>query len=56
MDQTKLICLSYVLRFAKGTTVRFLDSDPILHSVLWPRVSVLWPRDKDRSYRTCCRP
>ncbi len=37
MDQIKLSFTPAVLPIVKGTTVRFLNSDPILHNVFWPR-------------------
>ena len=42
MDQVKLVFTPRVLPIVKGTTVRFLNSDPILHNVFWP---------KNKSYR-----
>ena len=36
MDQKKLVFTPTVLPIVKGTTVRFLNSDPILHNVFWP--------------------
>ncbi|MFQ5733133.1 MAG: hypothetical protein ACE5KM_14420 [Planctomycetaceae bacterium] len=44
MDQKKLTFIPHVLPIVKGTTVRFLNSDPILHNIFWPK-------SKDRSYR-----
>jgi plastocyanin len=37
MDQVKLVFIPHVLPIIKGTTVRFLNSDPILHNVFWPK-------------------
>ncbi len=37
MDQIKLKFVPAVLPIVKGTTVRFLNSDPILHNVFWPK-------------------
>lgn len=37
MDQAKLAFIPHVLPIVKGTTVRFLNSDPILHNVFWPK-------------------
>lgn len=37
MDQIKLVFTPHVLPIVKGTTVRFLNSDPILHNVFWPK-------------------
>ena len=44
MDQKKLEFIPHVLPIVKGTTVRFLNSDPILHNVFWPK-------SKDGSYK-----
>ena len=35
MDQAKLAFIPHVLPIVKGTTVRFLNNDPILHNVFW---------------------
>lgn len=43
VDQKKLVFIPHVLPIVKGTTVRFLNSDPILHNVFWPK-------SKDGSY------
>jgi len=37
MDQAKLVFIPHVLPIVKGTTVRFLNNDPILHNVFWPK-------------------
>ncbi len=37
MDQAKLAFIPHVLPIVKGTTVRFLNNDPILHNVFWPK-------------------
>jgi plastocyanin len=37
MDQIKLVFTPAVLPIIKGTTVNFLNSDPILHNVFWPK-------------------
>jgi plastocyanin len=37
MDQAKLTFVPHVLPIVKGTTVRFLNSDPILHNVFWTK-------------------
>ena len=44
MDQKKLTFTPHVLPIVKGTTVKFLNGDPILHNVFWPK-------SKDGSYR-----
>ncbi len=43
MDQMKLVFTPRVLPIVKGTTVKFVNSDPILHNVFWPK-------SKDGSY------
>lgn len=35
MDQVKLTFIPHVLPILKGTTVNFLNSDPVLHNVFW---------------------
>jgi len=37
MDQAKLVFIPHILPIVKGTTVRFLNNDPILHNVFWPK-------------------
>jgi len=37
MDQAKLVFIPRVLPIVKGTTVHFLNNDPILHNVFWPK-------------------
>ncbi len=37
MDQAKLVFIPHVLPIVKGTTVEFLNSDPVLHNVFWPK-------------------
>jgi len=37
MDQKKLTFIPFVLPIVKGTTVRFVNSDPILHNIFWPK-------------------
>lgn len=43
VDQKKLEFIPHVLPIVIGTEVRFLNSDPILHNVFWPK-------SKDGSY------
>jgi plastocyanin len=38
MDQKKMTFIPHVLAVAKGTTVDFLNSDPVGHNVYWPSV------------------
>ncbi len=44
MDQKKLLFIPRVLPIVKGTKVEFLNSDPVLHNVFWPK-------SKDGSYK-----
>jgi len=37
MDQAKLVFIPHLLPILKGTTVRFVNSDPVLHNVFWPK-------------------
>ena len=37
MDQQKLTFVPNVLPIVKGTTVRFINTDPVLHNVFWPK-------------------
>ena len=37
MDQMKLTFIPHVLPIVKGTTVNFLNSDPVLHNVFWQK-------------------
>lgn len=37
MDQIKLAFIPAVLPIVKGTTVEFINSDPVLHNVFWPK-------------------
>lgn len=37
MDQVRLVFTPPVLPVVKGSTVEFLNSDPILHNVFWPK-------------------
>ena len=39
MDQKKMTFVPHVLPVLKGTTVEFLNSDPVGHNVYWPSVS-----------------
>jgi plastocyanin len=36
MNQKKLTFIPHVLPIVKGTTVKFLNEDPMLHNVFWP--------------------
>src|SRR5260370_24461090 len=39
IDQRKMAFLPHVVAVQHGTTVEFLDSDPVGHNVYWPSVS-----------------
>lgn len=39
MDQKKMTFAPHVLPVLKGTTVEFLNSDPVGHNVYWPSIS-----------------
>ena len=37
IDQKKLTFIPFVMPIVKGTTVQFVNSDPVLHNVFWPK-------------------
>ncbi len=39
MDQTKMTFVPHVMVVQAGTTVEFLNSDPVGHNVYWPSIS-----------------
>jgi len=39
MDQVKLVFIPHVLPIVAGTSVKFLNSDPVVHNVMWPASS-----------------
>jgi len=39
MDQVKLVFIPHVLPVVAGTSVKFLNSDPVVHNVMWPASS-----------------
>ena len=39
MDQVQMVFVPHVLVIVKGTTVNFLNDDPVQHNVYWPAVS-----------------
>jgi len=45
MDQVRLVFTPNVLPIVKGTTVEFLNSDPIQHNVFWPKGKGAKPRN-----------
>ncbi len=59
MDQKNLKFVPHVLVVLKGTTVNFLNSDPVGHNVFWPSISGnkklahnlgTWPQGQQKSY------
>lgn len=60
MDQKGLKFVPHVLVVLKGTTVDFLNSDPVGHNVYWPSVSGnkklthnmgTWPKDQKKPFQ-----
>lgn len=60
MDQSKMKFVPYVLVVVQGTTVDFLNSDPVGHNVYWPSVSGnkklarnlgSWPKGEKKSFQ-----
>lgn len=59
MDQKKMTFIPHVLVVLKGTTVDFLNSDPVGHNVYWPAISGdkklahnlgTWPQGAKKSF------
>ncbi len=57
MDQVKLVFTPSVLPIVNGTTVKFLNGDPILHNVFWPKSKTYathnlgsWGKGTSKSY------
>ncbi len=59
MDQKNLKFVPHVLVVIKGTTVSFLNSDPVGHNVFWPSISGnkklahnlgTWPQGQQKSF------
>lgn len=59
MDQKNLKFAPHVLVILKGTTVNFLNSDPVGHNVFWPSISGnkklahnlgTWPQGQEKSF------
>ncbi len=59
MDQKNLKFVPHVLVVLKGTTVNFLNSDPVGHNVFWPSISGnkklahnlgTWPQGQEKSF------
>ena len=59
MDQVQMVFIPHVLVIVKGTTVNFLNDDPVPHNVYWPAISQnrklahnmgTWPRGIVKSF------
>src|ERR1700739_1023917 len=59
MDQTKMTFVPHVMVVQAGTTVEFLNSDPVGHNVYWPSISGnkklahnmgTWPKGEKKSF------
>ncbi len=60
MDQKKMTFVPHVLVVQKGTTVEFLNSDPVGHNVYWPSISGnkklahnlgTWPQGQKKTFQ-----
>jgi plastocyanin len=60
MDQTKMTFIPHVMVVQVGTTVEFLNSDPVGHNVYWPSISGnkkqshnlgTWPKGEKKSFQ-----
>jgi len=58
MDQKKMKFVPHVMVVVKGTTVDFLNSDPVGHNVFWPSAGKIpshnlgtWPQGEKKSYQ-----
>lgn len=60
MDQAKMAFIPHVIVILQGTTVDFLNSDPVGHNVYWPSVSGnkklahnmgTWPKGEKKSFQ-----
>ena len=60
MDQKGLLFSPHVLAVQQGTTVEFLNSDPVGHNVYWPSISGnkklshnlgTWPKGEKKSFQ-----
>lgn len=60
VDQTKMAFIPHVMVVMQGTTVEFLNSDPVGHNVYWPSVSGnkklahnlgTWPKGEKKSFQ-----
>jgi plastocyanin len=60
IDQKKMTFIPHVVAVLKGTTVDFLNSDPVGHNVYWPSISGnkklahnlgTWPKGEKKSFQ-----
>jgi plastocyanin len=60
IDQKKMTFIPHVVVVTKGTTVDFLNSDPVGHNVYWPNISGnkklshnmgTWPKGEKKSFQ-----
>jgi plastocyanin len=60
MDQVKMTFIPHVMVVQAGTTVEFLNSDPVGHNVYWPSISGnkalkgnlgTWPKGEKKSFK-----
>lgn len=60
MDQTKMTFVPHVMVVQAGTTVEFLNSDPVGHNVYWPSISGnkklshnlgTWPKGEKKGFQ-----
>jgi plastocyanin len=60
MDQAKMTFIPHVMVVQAGTTVEFLNSDPVGHNVYWPSISGnkalkgnlgTWPKGEKKSFK-----
>jgi len=60
IDQRKMTFIPHVIVVVKGTTVEFLNSDPVGHNVYWPSISGnkklahnmgTWPKGQTKSFQ-----
>jgi plastocyanin len=60
MDQTRMTFVPHVMVVQVGTTVEFLNSDPVGHNVYWPSISGnkklahnlgTWPKGEKKSFQ-----
>jgi plastocyanin len=60
MDQAKMAFIPHVMVVLQGTTIEFLNSDPVGHNVYWPSISGnkklahnlgTWPKGEKKSFQ-----